>query len=105
MPGRCPGGDALIAFLSNGARGDIECLAGESEAVRPALVSLAFACAFAAQADAKTVWLCRPGLAHNPCAVSLRTTLFTPAGKKLRVISPKRVRRPNIDCFYVYPTV
>lgn len=71
----------------------------------PALVSLALAFAFAAPAGAKTVWLCRPGLAHNPCAVSLKTTLFTPAGKKLRVISPRRVRRPSIDCFYVYPTV
>jgi DUF3089 family protein len=59
----------------------------------------------AASASAKTVWLCKPGLAHNPCSPGLKTTVFTPRGKKLRVTSPKAVRHPKIDCFYVYPTV
>ena len=27
-------------------------------------------------APAKTVWLCRPGLAENPCEPSLSTTVF-----------------------------
>jgi hypothetical protein len=31
--------------------------------------------------------------------------VYTPTGKKLRVIHPKQVRHPAIDCFYVYPTV
>lgn len=34
------------------------------------------------------VWLCRPGLADDPCGSDLTTT-----------------KRPPIDCFYLYPTV
>ncbi|MCW2714204.1 MAG: hypothetical protein JWN88_1251 [Frankiales bacterium] len=49
-----------------------------------------------------TLWLCRPGLPANPCEGGLDATVvdgkgtvepFTPAGD------------PEIDCFYVYPTV
>ena len=69
------------------------------------LLCALFALAFAAPASAKTTWLCRPGMASNPCAVGLRTTVFSPTGKQLRVISPKAVKKPKIDCFYVYPTV
>jgi hypothetical protein len=55
-------------------------------------------------ASAKTVWLCKPGLAENPCLAPLTTTLIDadgPAG----VERIQRARRPEIDCFYVYPTV
>ena len=38
------------------------------------------ACALAllasAPASAKVVWLCKPGMADNPCAPSLETTRF-----------------------------
>ena len=37
---------------------------------------------------ASVVWLCRPGLADDPCRSDLTTT-----------------KRPPIDCFYVYPSV
>jgi Protein of unknown function (DUF3089) len=69
------------------------------------LVAAAFACLFAGSASAKTKWLCRPGLAHNPCAVGLKTTVFSATGTKTGVLNPKRVKKPKIDCFYVYPTV
>jgi hypothetical protein len=59
----------------------------------------------AAPASAKTVWLCKPGLRHNPCETSLRTTVFNPAGQKRGVKHTRRDRRPKFDCFYVYPTV
>ncbi|MFN8175071.1 MAG: DUF3089 domain-containing protein [Solirubrobacteraceae bacterium] len=52
-----------------------------------------------------TTWLCRPGLAHNPCTPGLSTTRFSPAGARLGVQRVTAVRRPKIDCFYVYPTV
>jgi hypothetical protein len=55
-------------------------------------------------ASAKTVWLCMPGLAKNPCLAPLTTTLIDadgPAG----VERVRRARRPKVDCFYVYPTV
>lgn len=66
---------------------------------------LAFLGALAGSASAKTVWLCKPGKADNPCDVSLTTTLLSPSGKKLGVQRIRRPRRPKFDCFYVYPTV
>jgi hypothetical protein len=71
----------------------------------PTLLCVLFALACAAPASAKTTWLCRPGMVDNPCAVGLKTAVFSPAGKQLRVVRPKAVKKPKIDCFYVYPTV
>jgi len=51
------------------------------------------------------VWLCRPGLADDPCTPSLTTTRTSAAGKVLGVEAAPRPTRPTIDCFYVYPTV
>jgi hypothetical protein len=68
-----------------------------------ALALLAFA--LPATAGAKTHWLCKPGLAKNPCEPGLNTTDLSPTGKKLRVEQIKRPRHPKFDCFYVYPTV
>ncbi len=58
-----------------------------------------------ASAAPKTVWLCKPGKKADPCDPGLRTTVYSPAGKKLRVKSPRADRPRQIDCFYVYPTV
>ncbi len=66
---------------------------------------VAAASVFAAQANAKVVWLCKPGMAKDPCTPSLKTTVFHPFDTKVGVITPKRVANPKIDCFYVYPTV
>ena len=58
-----------------------------------------------ASADAKVVWLCKPGQKANPCEPSLTTTNFAPKGKRLGVDHVRRAKRPRADCFYVYPTV
>lgn len=58
-----------------------------------------------AVAKEKTVWLCKPGLADNPCKPGLDTTVYSPAQEQLRVERVRRERRPEFDCFYVYPTV
>jgi Protein of unknown function (DUF3089) len=58
----------------------------------------------AAPASAKTTWLCRPGIAHNPCDPSLKTTIFSSFGQRTGVVQPTR-SNPKVDCFYVYPTV
>lgn len=78
---------------------------------RPRTVLLALAAILAlallpASATAKpgTKWLCKPGLADNPCKTGLETTLASPAGEPTGAVEPKRTR-PKIDCFYVYPTV
>ena len=52
-----------------------------------------------------TVWLCRPGLADNPCTPSLTTTVYNSQGQVVGVRHVKRPRHPKFDCFYVYPTV
>jgi hypothetical protein len=60
--------------------------------------------AMPATAGAKTVWLCKPGLHANPCAMGLDTASFSPAGEPL-ASEPGARRRQKVDCFYVYPTV
>lgn len=51
-----------------------------------------------------TVWLCKPGLAANPCAGSLNATAVSAAGAAaLEPAAP--AADPPVDCFYVYPTV
>lgn len=54
----------------------------------------------------EVVWLCRPGLADDPCEVDLDTTVREPDGSE-QVVTPEQPpaeERP-VDCFYVYPTV
>ena len=58
-----------------------------------------------ASADAKVVWLCKPGQKANPCEPSLTTTNFSPTGKRLGVEHVQPAKRRRADCFYVYPTV
>src|SRR5688572_5163695 len=60
--------------------------------------------AVAPAAEAKTVWLCKPGKADNPCLGSLETTHYSSSGSS-HVANPRNARRPRIDCFHVYPTV
>ena len=58
-----------------------------------------------AAADARVVWLCKPGKTANPCEPSLTTTNFSTTGKRLGVERVRRAKRPRADCFYIYPTV
>jgi len=68
------------------------------------VAALSISGALAASASAETTWLCRPGLAHNPCLNSLETTVQLSNGKSF-VETPQPAANPPIDCFYVYPTV
>jgi hypothetical protein len=74
-------------------------------AVAALALALALAPAGGASAAPKTVWLCKPGLAKDPCTPGLRTTFYSPSGERLRVGRPHADRPPKFDCFYVYPTV
>ena len=77
--------------------------AGIVVALALALGCLAAPSAFAAKDS--TVWLCKPGLADNPCKPGFDTTRISPTGDVLGVDSVKPDRKPKTDCFYVYPTV
>ena len=67
------------------------------------LAGLAAAPGSASAGEAGHAWLCRPGLAPNPCLTSPAATVVTSEGKT-RSEHAKRRKRPPIDCFYVYPT-
>jgi len=50
------------------------------------------------------VWLCKPGLASNPCRSDLTATVVKADGTRT-VEHAQPASDPKIDCFYVYPTV
>jgi hypothetical protein len=79
-------------------------LAAMAAALAAALCMTAFAPAASAATDT-TVWLCKPGLANNPCTPGLDTTLVSPTGEVLGVERIQADPNPKVDCFYVYPTV
>jgi hypothetical protein len=56
-----------------------------------------------AAADADVAWLCKPGIADNPCEIPQDTTVQR-QGESDDVVTPEAGAR-DIDCFYVYPTV
>ena len=58
----------------------------------------------AASAVTPSVWLCKPGIAKNPCAAPLTTTVIRADGGT-SVVRRKAAAHPAVDCFYVYPTV
>ena len=51
-----------------------------------------------------TTWLCRPGLASDPCTSPLTATVVPRRGAT-RVERAHPASKPAIDCFYVYPTI
>ncbi|RZI90691.1 MAG: DUF3089 domain-containing protein, partial [Microbacterium sp.] len=69
------------------------------------LLSVVPTTATAATGDG-TVWLCRPGLAANPCEIGMDTT-YQYADGHATVLTAARppVDQRKVDCFYVYPTV
>jgi hypothetical protein len=78
-----------------------------------ALAALAALAAFGLMAGAaaaikvkptKTVWLCKPGMAADPCTGPLTSTVVQTDGETSEEKAKKNSRAP-IDCFYVYPTV
>jgi hypothetical protein len=78
--------------------------ASPSAAASPAATGSPAATALAATEASGTVWLCRPGLADNPCESSLETTVVSADGTSTAE-SAVPAEDPPIDCFYVYPTV
>jgi hypothetical protein len=75
-------------------------------AVAIALLAWLAIASAASATQRETVWLCKPGLAENPCEPGLDTTLLTHSGTRvIGVKHPKADPKPAIDCFYVYPTV
>jgi hypothetical protein len=77
---------------------------GSSETESPSETASPTTAASPSAAPSNTVWLCRPGLADNPCESDLTTTVIS-AGGSSTVEEATSAEDPPIDCFYVYPTV
>jgi Protein of unknown function (DUF3089) len=82
-----------------------------STVARGAAIALLSSCALLAAwvalapaARADVVWLCKPGVAPDPCHEPLTTTIESADGTS-RIEDPVLPDDPPIDCFYVYPTV
>jgi hypothetical protein len=58
----------------------------------------------AGPAAGETTWLCKPGLAEDPCESSEVTTVQNGDGTT-SVEQAQPASNPPVDCFYVYPTV
>jgi pimeloyl-ACP methyl ester carboxylesterase len=73
----------------------------------PAAALLALlAAALPTASSAKTTWLCKPGLASDPCAAGGGTTQLNADGSVKGPLYQRETARPTqVDCFYVYPTV
>jgi Protein of unknown function (DUF3089) len=70
-----------------------------------ALATSAGAAARPVRATSRTVWLCRPGQAGDPCAYPRTATSVTGSGSTQAVASVTSRSASRFDCFYVYPTV
>ena len=86
LPGLVLGALALVGLVGSGA-------APAAAATRTA-----------APATGKTVWLCRPGQADDPCTSDLSSTTVTAQGATTPVAASP-APSSKFDCFYVYPTV
>jgi hypothetical protein len=68
------------------------------------VMALAISGVAAGAASAETTWLCKPGIANNPCESSLKATVELANGSSFIENAQDNHNAP-IDCFYVYPTV
>jgi hypothetical protein len=68
------------------------------------VMALAISGVAAGAASAETTWLCKPGIANNPCESSLTSTVELANGSSFTENAADNKNAP-IDCFYVYPTV
>jgi hypothetical protein len=56
-------------------------------------------------ATATTDWMCRPGMADDPCVVSLATTRVSASGSAVVARPAIAPTAGRFDCFYVHPRI
>jgi len=87
----------VTALVGTGCQSDAAQSAGTSAAKSTTTTT-------ASQTDAAgTVWLCRPGLAQNPCDGDMSTTTVTASGQRTVQADPVGGEK-TYNCFYLYPT-
>jgi hypothetical protein len=85
---------ALLTFLVSSAS------CSHEAAVAPAAPVLAGPLRY----EDPSMWLCRPDLPTDACRVDLDATELRPDGSRV-VVPFMPAAAPDVDCFYVYPTV
>ena len=70
---------------------------------RPPVATTSISPAVGSSVASNTVWLCKPGIANNPCEGDLTATVFHADGST-SIEKAQPAKNPPIDCFYVYPT-
>ena len=98
-----PAPSSTAAYRSTAASGSIVSGSVVPGSTTPAS-SAAGSTATASPAPDTTTWLCKPGLASNPCEDNLNTTVIDAQGAAT-IQTVKVAADPPVDCFYVYPTV
>jgi hypothetical protein len=86
--------------LAGCSTGGEQAASGQASAVQP------LPDPFVARADYSNdaLWLCKPGIKDDKCKVNLDATIIEASGKTT-VEKFAAVKKPEIDCFFVYPTV
>jgi hypothetical protein len=103
---------AILTACSSSAGTPRPATGGSSASPLPAATSASTAptsastpaAAFTLAVSHPTVWLCRPGMAGNPCDSGLNATVVQPDGMRA-VAAFTAAKSPKVDCFYVYPTL
>ncbi len=95
----------MVAMAACGGGGSKDAGAAKKDDGAPASATAEASTTTVPRTDAAgTVWLCRPGLADNPCEGDFTTSVIAADGSS--AVSKAAVAKdPPIDCFYVYPTV
>jgi hypothetical protein len=102
---------ALVVVLTSAAcsspapaSGPAGTSAAAGTAAAPTTVATTAPLPSASSAPDPTVWLCKPGLASDPCAGNLDATAVGADGTTT-ILPGAPADDPPVDCFYVYPTV
>ena len=93
-----------LALLAAGALVGVALAGCGSSKAKPTTRAGNAAAAGGPRDSAGTVWLCRPGLADDPCTSDLATTVVAANGST-HIVQLPAAKNPPVDCFYVYPTI
>ncbi len=104
LPGRTvPGRTVLGRTVPGRTVLGIALLAVTLAVVVPAVTATQAGAIASSRSRTTTVWLCRPGLRHDPCTGKLTLTSVAANGTR-RAETAVPTTPSGFDCFYVYPT-
>lgn len=94
----------LLSACSGSGSSTASTTASSATVTAPANAPTSSAAATTPPGDSDVVWLCRPGIADDPCTTEATITEIAADGATT-VERPTSATDPEVDCFSVYPTV